>query len=98
MSRLKIYAGQRVDTITRRIGDYLGFNGLVYPVAARLTVNVTEQLFFSAGAAPVVESEIRSPSTQGSVQGMGVILNSVGEELFRFYPQDNINPATPSGS
>ena len=96
MSRLKIYAGQRVDTITRRIGDYLGFNGLVYPVAARLTVNVTEQLFFSAGAAPAVESEFRSPPTQGSVQGMGVILNSVGEELFRFYPQDDINPATPS--
>ena len=76
MSRLKIYAGQRVDTFGRRIGDYLGFNGLVYPVAARLTVNVTEQLFFSAGAAPVVESEFRTPPTQASEQVMGLQLNS----------------------
>ena len=99
MSRLRKFPGQRVDTMgvsPSPNNEYLGFNGNIYFVAARRTVTVDEQIFFSAGAAPVVESELINPPNQGTVQGMGVILNSVGEELFRFYPDSVVDPASPA--
>ena len=92
MSANTIYYGRRVNTFDPAIGEYLGTDGIIYYVGSRVTVKVTEQLFFSAGAAPVVESEFLS-NTKGILKGLGVILDSTGKELFAFYPESLIKPA-----
>lgn len=92
MSANTKYYGRRVHTFDNALSEYQGTDGIIYFVGSRTTVSVTEQLFFSAGAAPVLESEFLSNS-KGSLKGMGVILDSTGKELFAFYPETLINPA-----
>ena len=84
MSANTKYYGRRVHTFDNALSEYQGTDGIIYFVGSRTTVSVTEQLFFSAGAAPVLESEFLSNS-KGSLKGMGVILDSTGKELFAFY-------------
>ena len=94
MSTLRKYAGTIVNTFQGHIGEYLGTDGIVYFVGSRKTVNIPQELQFSAGAAPVMQSEFLSRHQPGTLKGLGVILDSTGKELFAFYPETLINPAS----
>tara|TARA_B100001057_G_scaffold2124_3_gene1958 strand:+ start:7572 stop:8972 length:1401 start_codon:yes stop_codon:yes gene_type:complete len=94
MSTLRKYRGTRVHTFDPSIGEYQGTNGLIYYIGSRKTVNIPQDIQFSAGASPVMESEFLSRHTPGRLRGLGVILDSTGKELFAFYPDTLINAAS----
>ena len=95
MSTLRKYPGTIVSVGDNPIGEYQGTNGLIYYIGSRKTVNIPQDIQFSAGAAPVMASEFLSRHQAGTLRGLGVILDSTGKELlFAFYPDVLIDPAS----
>ena len=78
--------------INRQATMYYGIDGIYYRIQERKTVSVNNSLFFNASNVPYIESEWISGG--GSIQGIGVILDSNGAEVLRFYPANLITPAS----
>jgi len=96
MSYLSCTAVVRTGSTTQKITQYQGADGIVYNVANREVITVPNNLTLSAGLAPYIQSTWISGS--GSVTTTGVILDSLGNEVVRFYPAAIITPAASFSS
>jgi len=80
------------DLINRQATLYSGIDGVDYVVANRADVWINDPLTFDASHVPYAESEW--VDGLGSVQTIGVILDSNGNEVLRFYPPNLIRAAS----
>ena len=71
--------------------SYRGNDGNIYQVADTATININGTLSFNAAATP----QLRTQWTTGPeyVEGAGVILDSLGNEIVKFYPYGVNNKA-----
>ena len=84
----------RGHTTTPIIQQYIGIDNVAYNVVSRQDVIVSNSLTLDAGYAPNITSTWISGS--GSVIATGVILDSMGQEVIKFYPHTIMQPAFSS--
>ena len=86
--------GNPVDVSSGGLTTYRGNDGNIYQVADTATININGTLTFDAANTP----QLRTQWTTGPeyVEGAGVILDSLGNEIVKFYPYGRNNKATRS--
>ena len=67
-------------------------DGVTYDIANQEIINVPNNLVLTAGLTPSIQSIWLSGP--GLVVATGAILDSLGNEIVRFYPQNLIAPAS----
>ena len=73
------------------VTTYRGLDGVLYNVRNRQNITIAYNLTLTAGLAPFIQTNWISGS--GTVVGIGVILDSLGNEIAKFYPASIMTPA-----
>ena len=92
MSYLSCSAQVRTGTTSPPVNTYRGMDGVTYDIANQEIINVPNNLVLTAGLTPSIQSIWLSGP--GLVVATGAILDSLGNEIVRFYPQSLIAPAS----
>tara|TARA_R110002012_G_scaffold41681_1_gene113950 strand:- start:1570 stop:2094 length:525 start_codon:yes stop_codon:yes gene_type:complete len=95
MSYITCTAEIRTGTSAPVITQYLGADGKSYNVANREIITLPNNLTLSAGLSPFIRANWLSGS--GQVYAVGVILDPLGNEYARFYPETLMSPAYSFG-
>ena len=73
------------------ITTYRGLDGVLYNVRNRQNITINNNLTLTAGLSPFIQTNWLNGS--GTVVGIGVILDSLGNEIVKFYPASIMTPA-----
>jgi hypothetical protein len=95
MSYITCTAEIRTGISAPVITQYLGADGKSYNVANREIITLPNNLTLSAGLSPFIRANWLSGS--GQVYAVGVILDPLGNEYARFYPETLMSPAYSFG-